>query len=109
MATLEKRGDSYRVIFYYQNVRFARSLKTDSVKKAAELQKRLEGNLQLLEQGRLHYEPGKDDLATVLLTDGRLNTRPEPVKRMTLGDFFERYRAERPPGKEGNTAYTEDI
>src|SRR3954454_8668357 len=79
MATLEKRGDSYRVIFYYQNARFARSLKTDSVKKAAELQKRLEGNLQLLEQGRLHYEPGKDDLATVLLTDGRLNARPEPV------------------------------
>src|SRR4051812_14584936 len=90
VATLEKRNDSYRIIFYYQNVRFTRSLKTDSLKKANELKVRLEGNLELLEQGRLDYAPGKDDLPTVLLTDGKLNARPEPVKRMTLGDFFQK-------------------
>jgi integrase len=109
VATLEKRGDSYRVIFYYQNVRFTRSLKTEDRKKAEEQKLRLEGNLALLEQGRLEYDPGKDDLATLLLTDGRLNARPEAAKRLTLGEFFQRYKHNRPPGKEGNTAYTEDI
>ncbi len=109
MATLEKRGDSYRVIFYYQNVRFTRSLKTDDKRKAEEQQRRLEGNLALLEQGRLEYSPGKDDLPTLLLTDGRLNAKPEAAKRVTLGEFFQKYKENRPPGKEGNTAYTEDI
>lgn len=109
MATLEKRGDTYRVIFYYQNVRFTRSLKTDDKRKAEEQRLRLEGNLALLEQGRLEYDAGKDDLPTLLLTDGRLNSRPEAAKRVTLGEFFERYQGDRPPGKEGNTAYTEDI
>src|SRR5262249_20266763 len=109
MATLEKRGDSYRVIFYFRNQRFTRSLNTDKEKKADELRRRVEGNLELLEQGRLEYEPGKDDLATVLLTDGRVNSRPDPVKLLTLGEFFKRFQGNRPPGREGNTSYTQDI
>jgi hypothetical protein len=109
MATLEKRGDSYRLIFYYQNVRFTRSLKTDKEKKALKMKLRLEGNLALLEQGRLAYEPGKDDLPTLLLTDGKLNARPEAAKRMTLGEFFDDYLKNLPPDKEKSTRYTEGI
>src|ERR1700677_2362839 len=109
MATLEKRGDSYRVIFYYQNVRFTRSLKTDILRKADELKRRLEGNLDLLELGRLACAPGKDDLSTLLLSDGKITIRPEPVKLMTLGYFFKKYKENRPPGKESNTTYTEEI
>src|SRR5262245_45743368 len=109
MATLEKRRDGYRVIFYFRNERFTRSLKTDLKTKAEELRRRLEGNLALLEQGRLEYAPGQDDLATLLLTDGRLNARAKPRKLVTVGDFFEQYQSDRPPGKEANTSYTEDI
>src|SRR5438105_2922931 len=76
VATLERRNGSYRIIFYFRNGRFTRSLKTDNPKKAAELKLRLEGNLALLEQGRMAYEPGKDDLPTLLLTDGKLKARP---------------------------------
>lgn len=109
MATLEKRGDGFRLIFYYRNERFTRSIKTDKKSKAEEQRRRLEGNLELLEQGRLDYVPGKDDLPTLLLTDGKLNARPEAVKLITLSDFFKQYQGARPPGKEKNTAYTEDI
>jgi integrase len=109
MATLEKRGDGYRVIFYFRNQRFTRSLNTDKKTKADELRRRVEGNLELLEQGRIEYEPGKDDLPTVLLTDGRLNARPEPAKLLTLGEFFKQFQSNRPPGREGNTSYTQDI
>jgi integrase len=109
VATLEKRADGFRLIFYYRNERFTRSLKTDNKRKAEELRKRLEGNLELLEQGRLDYQAGKDDLPTVLLTDGKLNARPEAAKRITLGEFFTQYQDNRPPGKEGGTVYTEDI
>jgi integrase len=109
VATLEKRGDGFRLIFYYRNERFTRSLKSDNKRKAEELRKRLEGNLELLEQGRLDYQAGKDDLPTLLLTDGKLNARPEATKRITLGEFFAEYRDKRPPGKEGGTVYTEDI
>ena len=109
VATTEKRGDSFRLIFYYRNQRFTRSLKTDDEGKADELRKRLEGNLELLEQGRLEYGAGKDDLPTLLLTDGKLNARPEAVKRISLGEFFSQYQDNRPPGKERGTVYTEDI
>jgi hypothetical protein len=53
MATLEKRGDGFRLIFYYRNERFTRSIRTDKKSKAEEQPRRLEGNLELLEQGRL--------------------------------------------------------
>lgn len=109
MAILEKRGDSFRVIFYYRSQRFARSLKTDKEKTAVELQRRLEGNLTLLEQGRLEYIPDQDDLATLLLSDGKLNARPQAVKRLTLGEFLERYQANLPPGKEPRTYYIEGL
>ena len=36
------------------------------------LKRRLEGNLDLLEQGRLDYAPGKDDLPTLLFSDGKI-------------------------------------
>jgi integrase len=109
MATLEQRGDSFRLIFYYRNERFTRALKADSKRKAEELKKRLEGNLELLQKGRLEYSPERDDLPTLLLTDGKLNARPEAAKRITLGEFFDQYTSNRPPGKEGGTIYTEDI
>jgi hypothetical protein len=99
MATLEKRNDGYRVIFYYRNERFTRSLKTESKQKAEDLQRRLEGNLQLLEQGRLEYAPGKDDLPTVLLTDGKLNSRPEAVKAYQPGEAPQDYRKNLPPDR----------
>jgi integrase len=109
MATLEKRGNGFRIIFYYRNERFTRSINTDKKTKAEEFRRRLEGNLELLEQGRLRYVPGQDDLPTLLLTDGQLNVRPDAIKLVTLSEFFAQYQAARPPGKEKNTEATEDI
>src|SRR5262245_53257891 len=103
MATVEKRGESYRIIFYFWHKRVTTCLKQANAQKAEEQTPRLQGSLDLLEQGRLEYEPGKDDLRTLLLTDGRLNARPEPVKRMTLGEFVKEYQANRPLGKERTT------
>jgi integrase len=45
----------------------------------------------------------------LMLSDGKLNAKVEVTERVDLGEFFKRYQANRPPGKEGNTAYTEDI
>jgi integrase len=44
-----------------------------------------------------------------MLTDGKLNARPQAARRMTLAEFFDGYEAERTPDKESSTAYTERI
>ncbi|CAN5307802.1 hypothetical protein BH10PLA2_BH10PLA2_27640 [soil metagenome] len=109
MATLEKRGkEKYRLVFWYQGERYQGAIKADRQSKAEQLRRRVEGNLELLEQGRLEYRPG-DDLLTLMLSDGKINGKPTVSKRVTIGEFFDEYKANRPPGKEGSTRYTEDI
>jgi integrase len=65
--------------------------------------------LKLLKRGRLKYDPARDDLVTVLLSDGHLNGPVRAVKPLSLKELFARYQAERPLDRERNTAYTEDI
>jgi integrase len=108
MASLEKQKGRFRIVFRYGGQKYQRALDTDSEKEALGAKNRVEENLKLLERGRLHYEPG-DDLVLLLLSDGKLNAKPEITRRVTLGEFFDQYKANRPPSKEGSTAYTEDI
>jgi integrase len=108
VATLEKRGNGYRLTFWYDGKRYQGSLKTEIKKDADQLKARVERNLQLFAEGRIEYQPG-DDLFVLMLSDGKVNSRPQVTERIDLGEFFARYNAERPPGKEANTRNTESI
>ncbi len=108
MAAIELQKGWWRIVFRYSGQKYQRALDTCDQDEAKALKARLEENLKLLRRGRLHYQPG-DDLITVLLSDGKLNAVPKVAKAVTLGEFFKQFQANRPPGKEGNTSYTEDI
>lgn len=109
MATIEERRGGWRLVFWYQSQRFQGAIKAKDRRAAENTKARVEQNLQLLLEGRIEYNAEKDDLFTLMISDGKLNQRPEATKRITLGEFFEQYQVNRPPGKEGNTTYTEDI
>jgi integrase len=108
LAALELQKGWWRIIFRYGGQKYQRALDTQDRGEAQGQKARLEENLKLLKRGRLAYTPG-DDLVTLLLSDGKLNVRPEVQKPVTLKQFFDEFKQGRPPGKEKNTAYTEDI
>jgi integrase len=109
VASLEIQKGRYRIVFRYGRKKFQRALDTDSKKKAVAAKFRVEENLELLRRGRLDYNSERDDLVTLLLSDGHLNGPHQAKKRLTLGEFFKDYQARRPNGKERSTAYTENI
>jgi integrase len=108
VATIEKRRGGYRLVFWYRGERVQGAVKAANAREAQQVKVRAERNLQLLLEGRLEYRPG-DDLFMLMISDGKLNAPPVITERVTLGEFFRRFRENRPPGKEGNTRYTEDI
>jgi integrase len=108
MATVERRRGGFRLVFWYRGHRFQGAIKAEDERDADRTRARVERNLQLLQEGRIEYRPG-DDLFTVMLSDGKLNAKVEVAERLNLGEFFKHYQDNRPPGKERNTAYTEDI
>lgn len=108
MASLENQKGWWRIILRYGGQKHQKALDTQDQQEAETMRLRVEENLKLLRRGRLEYRPG-DDLITLLLTDGKLNAEPAVEKQVNLGDFFKRYQDERPPGKEKNTVYTENI
>jgi len=108
MATLDQRGIGYRIIFYYQGQRFQHALKTESEREAGQLKAILERNLELVHQGTLHPPEGAD-LAVFLLSNGQARSLPKAEKPVTLAGLLGKFQANRPPGKEANTRYTEDI
>jgi integrase len=99
----------YRIVFRYGGEKFQRALDTNNKKKAIAAKIRVEENLELLRRGRLAYDRQRDDLVTLLLSDGQLNAPHQAKKRLTLGEFFEDYQARRRPRKDTSTAYTEKI
>lgn len=108
VATIEKRRGAYRLVFWYQGKRYQGAVKAADDQDAEQVKTRAERNLQLLLEGRLEYRSG-DDLFMLMVSDGKLNAPPVITERVTLKEFFRRFRENRPPGKEGNTRYTEDI
>jgi hypothetical protein len=90
MATLEKRSDSYRVIFYFGGQRFARSLKTDNPREALSSIARLDDNLRRVELGLLTC-PEDVDLATFLLSDGRAEAKHSVPTIRTLCQLCQNY------------------
>lgn len=97
MATLEKRGSSFRIVFWIAGQRYSRSLKTRNEREAFAAQVRLEDNLRRHELGLLSAPEGAD-LADFLLSDGRGTSKPERPALRTLGDLFDAYFQSLPEG-----------
>jgi hypothetical protein len=94
-----KRGNSYRVVFYFGGKKQALSLGVDDLDEADGLRVRIERRLKMLEQGDLALPPGAD-LHTWLLTDGKIVQPLEaPEGPRTLHALFEAYFASLPPGE----------
>lgn len=106
MASLEKRGNAYRVVFRYGGTKYGRSLETRSEKTALAALARLEDNLHRLQIGTLHVPP-EGDLVGFLLSDGRpqptavpaVNLSPIPAaSEVTLSGLFARFWDNLPEG-----------
>ncbi len=112
MASIEKRGKSYRIIFRFEGQRYTRSLHTRCEKTALGALHRLEDNLRRTELGTLAV-PESVDPAEFLLSDG---TGKEPAKKVerskvrTIGQLCEAYLESMPDGAiEANTRNCIDI
>lgn len=90
MATLENRSGKYRVIFYVDGQRFTRSLKTKHEREALASIARLEDNLRRVELGLL-TPPDGCDLASFLLSDGRIEKKLEMPALRTMHALFTNY------------------
>jgi hypothetical protein len=90
MATLEKRSGCYRVIFYFDGQRFARSLKTDNTREAVASIARLDDNLRRIELGLLAC-PEDVDLASFLLSDGRAEAKHSVPTIRTISQLCQNY------------------
>lgn len=90
MASLERRGKKFRLVFRYAGKKYQHPLRTSNEREALACVERVEENIRLLERGRLLLPPDAD-LPTFLLSDGKLNDSPVPRARLTFGDFRDRY------------------
>ena len=108
MASIENQKGWWRITLRYGGRKYQKALDTQDEREARGMRLRVEENLKLLKRGRLEYHLGAD-LITLLLTDGKLNSTPVVEKRVSLAEFFKRFKDNRPPGKEGNTLRTENI
>jgi hypothetical protein len=99
MASLESHYGKYRISFRFAGQKFCRSLKTRNERTAKAALARLEDNLARLEMGQLFLPPDADPV-TFLLSDGRLEHRPE-IKLdafRTLGELLDAFLSSLTPG-----------
>ena len=97
MASLEQQanGGNYRVIFWFDGRKFSRTLKTSNEQEAISAVQRIEENIRLVERGRLEI-PADADVATFLLSDGKLDKKPVLPTTLKLDDFLTKYRQQLP-------------
>jgi integrase len=97
MASLEKRGDCYRIVFRLGGRKFQHPLKTRSPKEARESLALLEGNLGLLERGVLDLPAGAH-LPIFLLSGGKRTQEVELPPELTLESLVKEFEAKLTPG-----------
>lgn len=95
MASIEKRGHSYRIVFRFDGRKFTRSLKTSSERDATASLARLEDNLRRVELGTLSIPEGSD-VATFLLSDGKKTVNRRRAEVNTIAQLFDAYFASLP-------------
>ena len=108
MASLEQqtRGGNYRAIFWFDGRKFSRTLKTCDEQEANSAVQRIEENIRLVERGRLEI-PADADVATFLLSDGKLDKKPVLPTTLKLDDLLTNYRQQLPHDSlEANTLST---
>ena len=109
MASLEQRGDRFRVIFRLGGTKHHVGVNAADRKDAEAGLARLEENLRLVERGRLAVPDGAD-VGLFLLTDGRLERKVAFRRAVRLDEMFETYRTQFTAGaKEPITRAMEDI
>ena len=99
MAWLEQKteGGTFHIRFRLGEEKFRRSLRTKDRREANTRCARVEENLRLVEAGRLVI-PQEADVVTFLLSDGQLNGKLKPQKRVSLGQLFAKYKESLPEG-----------
>ena len=108
MASLEKRGRSFRIVFRLRGIRYSRALEGQSERSAQISLLRLEETLDRFESGGLVPPPGTD-LVSFLLSDGRSSVTSGAVgnhhavpciatEQLTLTELFAEYFAKLPEG-----------
>jgi integrase len=109
MASLEQRGNRYRVAFRLGGQKYQIAVKAKDSKEAEACLARLEENLRLVERGRLTIPDGAD-VGLFLLSDGKLEQRVKTAKVLTVSELVATYKATFTVGvKEKNTARTENV
>ncbi len=109
MASLEQRGNRFRVIFRLGGAKHHVGVKATDRKEAEAGLARLEENLRLVERGRL-IVPEDADVGLYLISDGRLEQKVECVRSTRLSELFRAYREQFTAGvKEKITRKMEDI
>lgn len=109
MASLEQRGNQFRVIFRLGGRKHHVSVKAEDRRDAEACLVRLEENLRLVERGRMAIPDGAD-LGLFLLSDGKLEKPVEVVRGVRLGELFRTYQTQFTAGaKEPITREMEDI
>jgi integrase len=95
MASLEKRNQTYRIVFMYGGKRHGFSLKTGDRREAETLAGGVEKTLMRIEQKLLRVPPGVEIVAFVQ-NDGRIEDETEPTpeaETFTFAQFRSRYLA----------------
>jgi integrase len=93
MASLELRGNRFRVIFRLGGRKHHVSVKATDRQDAEACLVRLEENLRLVERGRITVPPGAD-VGLFLLSDGKLEQPVEVARPVRLAEMFESYRTQ---------------
>jgi integrase len=107
MATLERRNQSYRIVFWQKSKRYSFSLDTSDSRTAEALRGGVEKTLMLLGQGILTC-PDDGDLIAFVRSGGKAVSAPKPVAELvTLAKLRDAYLVTRSNGSvEANTLTT---
>jgi integrase len=109
MASLEKRGKRFRVVFRLGGEKHFASVKTTDKREAEACLARLDENLRLVERGRLTIPDGAE-VGLFLHSDGKLEQKVKLAHVLTVGELVSKYQSTFTVGaKEKNTARTEKL
>ena len=92
MAWLTKRGKVFHLGFRYSGRIFRTSLGTTNQRIANAAVSRVDENIRLVETGRLAIPTDTRELATYLLSDGKLREKPVLPNVVSLSEVFDAYR-----------------
>ena len=99
MASIQQDpSGNYHVSFRFGGKRFKRSLKTKIHRKAEAAARHIEENIRLIEGGRMTL-PEDADIATFLMSDGRLRKKVKTQESIRLDNLLDRF-------KTGETFFT---